>query len=327
MRLSAVVPAYNEARGLGTFVDALAEELRRLCESPEIILVDDGSTDGTWDRIVEASVRIPEVRGIRLTRNFGKEMAILAGLRASTGDAVIVLDADGQHPVSLLPRMVDAWKSHGAPVVEAVKRARQREGPWRRFASEIFYRCFRWTTGMDLIGSSDFKLLDREAVDAYLALPERRRFFRGLVRWLGYPAVEISFVPPDRAEGRSGWSSLRLASFAWSSLKAFTIAPLRIVAILGALTLAAAVVLGAQTLYRWWTGSAVPGFATVILLQLLVGSVLMIALGVLGEYLGQVYEEVKGRPPYVVADWTGDHTAGSSHEAEAGQVRDEPGRR
>ena len=303
MRISAVVPAFNEAAGIREFLRDLLAELNSIGEA-EAIVVDDGSTDTTWQALLEAARESPQVTGIRLTRNFGKEVAILAGLRASSGGLVVVLDADGQHPVHLISKMYEVYCATGVPVVEAVKAQRQEEGAVRGALSRAFYRIFAGATGISLKGATDFKLMERRVVETYLAMPERRRFFRALTRWMGYPIGTVPFVPPPRRHGASRWSAGRLVSLAWSSLKAFSIAPLRIVTFLGLLTLAATGVLGAHTMLQWLRGEAAAGFPTVILLQLGIGSVLMISVGLVGEYLGQVYEEVKARPPYVVREVT-----------------------
>ncbi len=306
MLLSVVVPVHNEEPVLPKLFQELQETLDGLRLPYEVVFVDDGSTDDSWGVITSFSIKGGgSIRGIRFTRNFGKEAAICAGLRASRGDAVVVMDADLQHPPRLIPEMVRAWRELGTPVVEAVKERRQEEDIKRRIGANLFYRLFERTSGIDIRSATDFKLLDRKVVDAYLGLSERLRFFRGLTAWIGFPSTRIPFVPPQRSGGDSQWSLKKLVGFAVNSIISFSSSPLRIVTYLGVLTLTGSFLLGMQTLMVKLKGSAVPGFTTVILVQLILGSVLMIALGLIGEYLARVYEEVKARPLYVVEEWIG----------------------
>ncbi|HDH97532.1 MAG TPA: glycosyltransferase [Deltaproteobacteria bacterium] len=302
--LSVVVPAYNEAVSLPPFVKALCSVLSEMACPYEIIVVDDGSTDETWNVLRQVSQSGPssQLRGLRFTRNFGKEAAIVAGLQASQGRAAIVMDIDFQHPPAIIPQLVAKWRA-GAKVVEAVKEQRQDEYLLRRWAARLYYFFLNRFAHLDLKKSSDFKLLDREVIDLYLALPERRRFFRGLIHWLGLPYAEVNFVPKERLPhtGSSRWSFGRLTLFAWRGITSFTSLPLQLVTILGVVTFLGAIVLGGQTLYLKWQGEAVEGFTTVILLQLLLGSIFMFSLGLIGEYLASIYHEIKHRPLYVVA--------------------------
>jgi glycosyltransferase involved in cell wall biosynthesis len=303
--LSVVVPAYNEAVSLPPFVKALHSVLSEMACPYEIIVVDDGSTDETWNVLQQVSQQSGpsnQLRGLRFTRNFGKEAAIVAGLQASQGRAAIVMDIDFQHPPAIIPQLVAKWRA-GAKVVEAVKEQRQDEYLLRRWAARSYYFFLNHFARLDLNKSSDFKLLDRAVIDLYLALPERRRFFRGLIHWLGLPCAEVNFAPEERLPyaGSSRWSFGRLTLFAWRGITSFTSLPLQLVTILGIVTFLGAIVLGGQTLYLKWQGEAVEGFTTVILLQLLLGSIFMFSLGLIGEYLASIYHEIKHRPLYVVA--------------------------
>ena len=300
VEVSLVIPAYNEAEVLEECVVTSMEVLSECTSSYEIIIVDDGSKDGTWNVVEKLHSEYPRVTGIRFTRNFGKESAILAGLKKARGMAVVVMDADTQHPPQLIPRMIEVWRSAGIPVVEAVKEERCEEPIIRRLGALLFYSTFRIITGMDLKNSTDYKLLDRKVVEAYISMPERCRFFRGLVQWLGYDRAVIHFTPGERRKGTSAWSLRRLFSFALDSLVSFSALPLRVVYVLGIVVLLAAVVLGALTLYLKLTGKSAQGFPTVVILQLFIGSSVMISLGVIGEYIARIYEEVKARPHYVV---------------------------
>jgi len=307
--LSIVVPVYNEAEILPKLFKELREVVDFLELSCEVVFVDDGSTDASWEEIKSTVLEGVRIRALRFTRNFGKEAAIYAGLKVAMGDAVIVMDADLQHPPSLIPEMVSIWRDKGVPIVEAVKRRRQKEDFKRRVGANLFYELFAKTSGIDIRSATDFKLLDRTVVSLYLSLPEKIRFFRGLTAWTGFPSKQISFVPSQRPDGVEGskWSFKRLISFASSSIISFSSAPLRIVTYLGIFTFVGSFVLGIQTILVKLRGDAVPGFATVILIQLILGSILMIALGLIGEYLARIYEEMKSRPLYVVEEFLGDN--------------------
>lgn len=302
--ISIVVPTFNESASLPELVSRLDKVLGTMSEPYELLVVDDGSTDDTWETLSHVTMRWGKLRGIRLARNFGKEAAICAGLNAAEGSAVIVMDADLQHPPELLSQMIDIWRTKAVPIVEAVKESRQPEAVSRRVGARLFYFIFREASGLDLRQTTDFKLLDRRVVRQYLSLPERARFFRGLTSWFGFPRAVVPFTPPERPTkaGDSRWSFGRLLSLARQSLIAFTDVPLHLVTWLGLITFVVSLGLGLLTLWRKWQGQAVEGFTTVILGQLGIGSVLMISLGLIGEYLARVYEEVKGRPLYVISE-------------------------
>jgi glycosyltransferase involved in cell wall biosynthesis len=306
--LSVVVPVHNEERVLPTLFKELMAVLDPLSLSWEAVFVDDGSADGSWGVISSLHEKHPDlVRGVRFTRNFGKEAAICAGLRVSQGQAVVVMDADLQHPPHLIPTMLEAWQEQGVLIVEAVKEKRQEEDVPRRLGARLFYSLFKKASGIDIERATDFKLLDRKVVELYLQLQERERFFRGLTAWTGFPSQKIPFVPPVRAEGtESRWSLKKLTNFALGSIISFSSAPLRLVTYLGILTFMGSFLLGVQTLVVKLRGKALPGFATVILVELILGSVLMVALGLIGEYLARIYEETKGRPLYLVSEALGE---------------------
>ena len=298
--LSIIVPAFNEAGG----IEVGLREIRRCALDTgfrlQLIAVDDGSTDRTWDLLTMLATRIPELQAIRLSRNFGKEGAIAAGLDASRGDAAIILDADLQHPPSLIPEMVRLWKAEGWDVVEAVKAHRGGESWLQRRTRRSFYQFAGALTGYNLQDASDFKLLDRRVVDAWRRFGERATFFRGLVAWLGFSRTQVSFEVAPRANGRSRWSLGGLARLAIDAVTSFSAIPLQLVTVFGLLTLLIGAGVGVQALRLWYQGRALPGFTTVILLQLVIGGFLMISLGIIGSYLARIYEEVKGRPRYVV---------------------------
>jgi polyisoprenyl-phosphate glycosyltransferase len=266
------------------------------------VLVDDGSPDNTWQVITEETKRCPALRALRLSRNFGKESALCAGLEHARGDAVILMDSDGQHPPSLIPEMVRVWQSSGADIVEAVKHRRGRESLSGKLGAQLFYLILNKLSGFHFKGASDFKLINRKAVDSLLSMHERNMFFRGMTVWMGFSTAQIPFEVVPRSAGQSTWSMLKRVKLALVGITAFSSFPLHLVTFAGVTFLGVSIVLGLQTLYLKLAGRAVSGFATVILLQLIVGSLLMISLGIIGEYLARIYEEVKGRPRYLIAE-------------------------
>src|SRR4029450_9125519 len=300
--LSIVMPVFREGAQLVAFLSAVRSAAEQ-CNLPyELLLVDDGSPDDTGRGIESEVTRGRPLRALRLTRNFGKESALCAGLEHAQGDAVIVMDADGQHPPSLIPNMVRLWQSSGADVVEAVKDRRGRESLSSKLGAQLFYFILNKLSGFHFKGASDFKLMNRKAVDAWLKMHERNVFFRGMTVWMGFTTVQIPFEVVPRSAGQSTWSVLRRVKLALIGITAFSSFPLHLVTFAGVIFLGLSVLLGIETLYPKLTGQAVSGFATVILLELIIGSFLMISLGIIGEYLARIYEEVKGRPRYLVQE-------------------------
>jgi glycosyltransferase involved in cell wall biosynthesis len=302
--ISVVVPVFQEAEALQTFLAAVRHVLGQGAVAYEIILVDDGSSDNTWPVIAQEAKASSSVRGFRLSRNFGKEAALCAGLEKARGAAVIVMDGDGQHPASLLPEMIRMWRATGADIVQAVKRSRGRESLSSKAGALLFYLVLEKFSGFDLKRASDFKLMSRKAVDAWLRMGERNVFFRGMTAWMGFTTVQIPFEVAQRSRGQSTWSYLKRLKLAITGITAFSSLPLQLVTFAGAVFLAFSIILGAQTIYLKLTGQAVSGFTTVILLELIIGSLLMISLGIIGEYLARIYREVKGRPRYLVTEST-----------------------
>lgn len=299
--ISVVVPLYKEEATLRGFLESVAGELSKTGCRFELIAVDDGSPDQTWQIITEAAAAFPNLRGLRLSRNFGKELALCAGLEHARGDAVIVMDGDGQHPPTLLPEMVRVWQTSGADLVETVKAKRGPESFSGRTGALLFYVILNKLAGVNLKGVSDFKLMNRKVVDAWLKMQERNVFFRGMTAWLGFTHVQIPFEVPGRAAGVTGFSFPNRLKLALTGISAFSSLPLQFVSIVGLLFFAFSIVFGIYTLVLQLSGHSVSGFATVILLLLIIGSLLMLSLGIIGEYLARIYEEVKGRPRYVIA--------------------------
>lgn len=300
--LSIVMPVFREGAQLAAFLSEVRDAAKQCNLAYELLVVDDGSPDDTW-RVIAAEVTSGRpLRALRLSRNFGKESALCAGLEHAQGDAVIVMDADGQHPPSLIPNMVHLWRSSGADIIEAVKRSRGRESLSSKVGAELFYFILNKLSGFHFEGASDFKLMNRKAVDAWLKMHERNVFFRGMTVWMGFTTVQIPFEVVPRSAGQSTWSVLKRLKLALVGITSFSSFPLHLVTLAGVLFLGTSVLLGLQTLYLKLVGRAVSGFATVILLQLIVGSLLMISLGIIGEYLARIYEEVKGRPRYLIRE-------------------------
>ncbi|HJV84297.1 MAG TPA: glycosyltransferase family 2 protein [Noviherbaspirillum sp.] len=297
--ISLVVPVYNEE---AIILDNLAAILRAAHADwyeLELIAVDDGSRDRSAQQIEKAAAMDPRIRGVSFTRNFGKEAAIHAGLAHAKGDAVVVLDGDLQHPPELIPTMADYWRK-GLSVVEAVKADRGNERMHDGLFAHAFYALFRRFAGLDLKGHSDFKLLDREVVDTYLTFPERQRFFRGIIGWAGYPSAQIPFSVAERAGGTTSWSKLKLLRYAINNITSFSSLPLKLVSLLGMATLAFGGVIGVLSLLRKFEGKAIDGFTTVNLLVIVIGGAILISLGIIGHYIARLYDEVKGRPAYLI---------------------------
>lgn len=298
-QISVVLPMYNEAEMVDRVLQVVGAQLQELGRTYEIVCVDDGSSDDTGALLDAAAQADDRVVPVQFTRNFGKEAALAAGLAAARGDAVLLLDADLQHPPELIPKLVERWEQ-GFEVVEAVKADRGRESPVYNLAATAFYSLMGSAAGDRLAGSSDFKLLDRQVVDALAELPERNRFFRGLVAWVGFRVARVPFEVQARAAGTTSWTVMGLARYALRNVVSFSSTPLRLVAWIGFATIVFDVLLGIQTLWNWWRGAAVTGFTTVILTLVGLAGLILLSQGVVAVYLAQMYEELKGRPVYVV---------------------------
>lgn len=298
--ISIVVPVYNE----GTHIRKSMAYVGKLCEEAsipyELVLVDDGSKDNSWQEICSMAKEDARITAVRLSRNFGKEPALCAGLDIAAGDAIIVMDADLQHPPEKIPEMVRLWQE-GAEVVEGVKSSRGKEKRSYRFCAKLFYGMINKATGIEFDNASDFKLLDRKVVEAMKQMPERMTFFRGMSAWVGFDRKMFEFEVAERVDGGSKWSLKRLISLAVTAVTSYTSAPLHCITVLGFVMFLGAIILGIQTLYMKIAGYARDGFTTVILLLLLIGSMIMISLGIIGLYLMKIYHEIKGRPRYLTS--------------------------
>ncbi len=299
-KLSVILPAYNEEKMIGKAASVIGRILGDAGISYELVFVDDGSKDSTWQEIQITAERGKGIVGVHFSRNFGKEAAILAGLANASGDCCAVMDCDLQHPPETLVEMYRLW-TEGYEVVEGVKRSRGEESAFHRASAGMFYKIMTKIVKIDMSRASDFKLLDRAAVEALLSMPERNTFFRALSSWIGFRTTSVEFDVQERTEGESKWSTWSLIQYALRNILGFSTAPMQMVTVAGILVLALGIILGFQSLWKYFWGHAVEGFTTVILLILIIGSIIMISLGIIGCYIAKIYEEVKGRPRYLIS--------------------------
>ena len=328
--LSVILPTYNEEKMIRRTADAVGRVLDGAGISYELVFVNDGSKDGTWEEIERTAAEDPHVTAVCFSRNFGKEAAMLAGLANASGDCCAVMDCDLQHPPKTLVEMYRLWEQ-GYEVIEGVKRTRGKESALHRASAGLFYRIISKAAKIDMSRASDFKVLDRRAVDALLLMPERNTFFRALSSWIGFRAVSVEFDVQERTEGESKWSTWSLIKYAVKNIVSFSTVPMQCVTVAGFFVLLLALVLGIQSLVKYFSGHAVEGFTTVILLVLIIGSVIMISLGIIGYYIAKIYEEVKGRPRYLISRRIGSSARKSDDDCENADRQEagtagEPGR-
>jgi len=302
--LSVIIPAYNEEENIRKAAGVLSSILTAEKADYELIFVDDGSTDGTWREIAMLSAEEKEIKGVRFSRNFGKEGAIFAGLKRAGGGAAIVIDCDLQHPPELIPEMLKRHKQ-GFEVVEAVKRTRGKEGLFYKLSAKIFYSAMKANSDIDMDRASDYKLLDRKVINALLEMPERLTFFRALSSWVGFNKTQVEFDVQKRANGKTKWSHRKLFKFAVSNLTSFTNFPMQLMTLTGVIFLIFALGIAVHTLIQYVSGVAAEGFTTVIMLILITGAFIMFGLGMMGYYISKIYEEIKFRPRFIVTEESG----------------------
>ena len=302
--LSVILPSYNEEKMIAVAAETLAGILDAVKIPFELLFVNDGSKDGTWNEICRAREKDSRVCGVCFSRNFGKEAAMFAGLEKARGDCCVVLDCDLQHPPEKIVEMYRLWEQ-GYEVVEGIKHDRGEETGLHRFAANTFYGIISKATGIDMASSSDFKLLDRKVVDTLNAMPERNVFFRALSFWVGFKKTEVTYDVRERTAGESKWSTRSLIRYAITNIGSFSSAPLHLITILGFITLAISIVFSIVALVQKLAGTALGGFTTVIILLLFLGSIMMISLGIIGYYIARIYEEIKGRPRYIIEEYRG----------------------
>ncbi|MCB1841561.1 MAG: glycosyltransferase family 2 protein [Halioglobus sp.] len=301
--ISVILPVFNEQATVPRLLQLLGESLARCGLRSEIIVIDDGSTDATWALLFAATPPPNAVlKLIRFTRNFGKEAAIMAGIEECTGNAAVVLDADLQHPPDMLQQMIALWRGGEVDVIDAVKTDDRNAPNMDRLTSAWFNGVFRRFTGYELRGASDYKLLDRKVIDALKAMRDYNLFFRGTTAWLGFRHRELGFPLGPRAAGGSKWNLLSRLQLAITAITSFTSLPLHLMTMVGLVSAGFALLHATHTLYNKFSGQAVEGFTTVILLLLIFGSTITLGLGIIGAYLSKIHDEVRGRPRYLIAN-------------------------
>jgi glycosyltransferase involved in cell wall biosynthesis len=304
--LTLVIPMHDEVAVLDVLFQRLDETVGQLGLALEIVCVDDGSRDDTWARMAARAESDPRLRLVGLSRNFGKEAALTAGLDVATGDLVVPLDADLQDPPELIAEFVTLWEQ-GYDVVYGVRSDRSSDTVAKRITANAFYRLFNLVAEREIPASTgDFRLMDRKVVEALKALPERNRFMKGLFAWVGFRQVGVPYVRPERVAGTSSFPYARLFRFALDGMTSFSTAPLRVWTLVGVGAAAVALLAAAAIVVRVLVvGRDVPGYASLMVVILFAFALQMIALGVLGEYIGRMYQEVKGRPIYLIRDRVG----------------------
>jgi dolichol-phosphate mannosyltransferase len=304
IELSVVVPAYNEAGNIDALVERLDAVLAGMGVSYEIIIVDDGSADATWSELNSASRRNPRIVGISLSRNFGHQGALLAGLSRASGQAIISMDADLQHPPSVIPQLVDAWRA-GAQVVRTLRHDAGITSGFKRLTSRWFYRAFSFLTDIPMAaGMSDFRLLDRRVLDELLRLRNRDLFLRGSVEWLGYRSATIEFDVDRRHSGESKYTFSRMLRFAAGAVISFSPKPLKLGIWLGLWTSLLALVEIVYAVVQYLRGNTVPGWASLTAVMSFLFGVLFIVLGIIGAYIARIHDILQNRPPFVIAEST-----------------------
>lgn len=302
--LSVVIPAFNEQEMVPAAAGQIDGILSHAGIPHELIFIDDGSRDATWAEIRAESEHRDTVRGVHFSRNFRKEAAIFAGLQAADGDCVAVIDCDLQHPPEKLVEMYRLWEQ-GVEVVEGVKTDRGEESLAHRVAAKTFYRLISEATHIDMTRASDFKLLDRKAVNVLLSMREKRAFFRALSSWIGFRTAEVPYEVRERAAGESKWSTWLLIKYALSNITAFTSLPLHLITGCGAASFLAALIVGIVSIVRLAMGRVVTGLTGAVILLLFLSGLIMVGLGIIGYYLGNIYMEIQDRPRFIVSETCG----------------------
>lgn len=303
--LSVIIPAFNEQDMIETTFFTVKNILDEASIPFELLFIDDGSRDHTYTIIKQLAEQHAELRGLSFSRNFGKESAVFAGLEAAAGDCAVIMDCDLQHPPETIVEMYALWEQ-GYEVVEGIKTSRGKESRFHTFCAHCFYGLISKATRIDMSRASDFKLLDRRAIDALIDMPERAPFFRALSSWIGFQTVSVPFEVQERTVGTSKWSTFSLTKYAIQNITSFSSAPMQFVTLMGWIMFLFAIVLGIQSLYKYFTGTALEGFTTVILIQLIIGSIIMLSLGIVGHYLARIYDEIKARPRYIISKRCGE---------------------
>jgi len=297
-----IIPVFNESKAILENFQIIHRTLQDDGVHAQFFLIDDGSKDDTWHYIEKIMNLYPEVSALRFARNFGKELALMAGVENIDADYYCFMDSDLQHPPKCIKGMLELMFSERVNIVEGTKASRGKESLLYRWIAENFYRTLRWVTKLEMNNSSDFKIMDRQVIDTIRNFHEHRVFFRGIVDWVGFKRASFKFDVAERVNGKSKFSTSKLAMLAVNAIVSYTSKPLYLTVVLGAIFLVFAFILGIQTLFNYLVGSAVDGFSTVILLLLTIGAMLMLSIGMIGVYIARIYDEIKGRPRYIVAE-------------------------
>ncbi len=297
--LSVIIPAYNEEQMIPKTVSVIDGILCDAGIDHELLFVNDGSKDNTWNEIEKAASGNERVKGVCFSRNFGKESAIFAGISQAKGDCCVVIDCDLQHPPEKIVEMYRLWEQ-GYEIVEGVKTSRGKESGFHKFAAKSFYEIMSNSVGFDMSRASDFKLLDRKAMNVLLNMNEKNAFFRALSSWIGFKSTEVEYDVREREAGTSKWSTRSLIKYAVTNITSFTSAPMQLVTILGVIVFFVGLATSIEAIVRFFQGTAQAGFTTVIILECFTGSFIMIGLGIIGFYISKIYDEVKGRPKFII---------------------------
>lgn len=310
--ITVIVPAYNEANAISITLANIASQLNQLSPAWDMVVIDDGSEDNTA-QVVRNMPPALRTTLVRFSRNFGKEYAITAGLEHASGNVIICMDADGQHSTALLAQLLEKWRD-GYDMVYAVRKDRKIESNFKRWGSKIFYRAISLGGQIHIPrDAGDFRLMDRKVVNALLSLPERNRFMKGMYAWVGFSSIGIPFTPLPRSHGKSTFSRLKLIQLAWTGVTSFSVMPLRLASAVGATLAAIAFIYGIFVVIdKLFFEASVPGWPTVVASMMFLAGVQLLFIGILGEYLARIYDEVKGRPPYIVAEIVAPNAADSS---------------
>lgn len=298
--LSVIIPAYNEEEMIKKTSETISGILDGENIDFELLFINDGSSDNTWKAITEEAVRNKRVKGVCFSRNFGKESAVFAGIAEATGDCCVVLDCDLQHPPEKIVEMYRLWEQ-GYEIVEGVKTSRGKESAMHSFAAKSFYNIMSDAVGFDMSRASDYKLLDRKAMNVLLNMNEKNAFFRALSSWIGFKSTEVTYDVREREAGESKWSTRSLIKYAINNITSFTSAPLHLITISGWIVAILGLGFSVEALYRhFFIGNDQPGFTTVIILICFTAAMIMIGQGIIGIYISKIYDEVKGRPRYII---------------------------
>jgi glycosyltransferase involved in cell wall biosynthesis len=325
MKLSVVLPAHDESACLPQLLQRLVPVLDQIEDDWEVVVVDDGSTDGTWQIVKAAAGEDDRIRGLRLSRNFGHQVALTAGLQAAEGDAVITMDSDLQHPPELIGEMMSK-AAEGYDVVYAVRGPKDSEGWFKVKSASFFYWLLNRLSSLDLPhGGADYRYMSRRAVDALLAMPERHRFLRGMSRWLGFPQAHIEYERPPRPGGQSKYTQRKMIRFAFDAVVSFSALPLRIASFFGLLfSVLGGIYLCFVVASALFTDQVVPGWTSVVGVALVLGGVQLACLGIIGQYVGRMYDELKGRPLFFLWEDTREPAQGEflrrANDRKAGEL-------